>query len=560
MAITINKATLARQVNGEIEYVYPKTTSDLVEYDASQNVKEKIDSMANDIKNVETSDSNKINKPLDSENKPHNGTAGYVLETNGDGTTSWVHRARVYVGSDEMPEGYDVQIDPNGTSIDLDRTLSKDGAVAEASAVGAAVKNINKDIANKVNIPIDKDGKAFNGTAGYVLETNGDGTTSWVQRARVYVGSGEMPEGYDVQIDPNATTISIDKTLSVSGGVAEASAVGKAIEKIYEDMNAVDNGTKIDKPLDSNNNPYDGTAGQILKSNGDGSTSWVDNTIAIDIDDTLSKDGEAAEAAAVGEAINRLYSDITDIENTLVSKPVDSEDNPSNGIAGYVLETNGDGTTSWVHRARVYVGSDEMPEGYDVQIDPNATTIEIDRTLSVDGAVAEASAVGAAIKNATEKARDYMLLRDPVTGCEYIVKIQNGSLVCTPKAGSIVVSKEPTKVKYSVGDVFSPEGMVVSVVGEDGSIRNITDFTYSKEPLTEGTTFIEITYTENDSIFTVRVPIEVISHIDPDEVLQDFEYEETENGTYKLTGWKGTFNGEDSTKCIIPPGNGEIEI
>ena len=35
-------------------------------------------------------------------------------------------------------------------------------------------------------------------------------------------------------------------------------------------------------------------------------------------------------------------------------------------------------------------------------------------------------------------------------------------------------------------------------------------------------------------------------------ILQDFEYTNNKNGTYTLTGWKGTYTGVTSTECIIP--------
>lgn len=50
--MAINKATLAKEINGVIEYIYPKTTADMVEYDLSYSVAEKIDIMANDITGV----------------------------------------------------------------------------------------------------------------------------------------------------------------------------------------------------------------------------------------------------------------------------------------------------------------------------------------------------------------------------------------------------------------------------------------------------------------------------------------------------------------------------
>ena len=47
--MAINKATLAKEVDGKIEYIYPKTTADLVEYTAEQTVEQKIQSIDQDI-------------------------------------------------------------------------------------------------------------------------------------------------------------------------------------------------------------------------------------------------------------------------------------------------------------------------------------------------------------------------------------------------------------------------------------------------------------------------------------------------------------------------------
>lgn len=45
----INKGTLAKEVDGEIHLIYPKTSSDMVDYDSDQTVKEKIATMEHDI-------------------------------------------------------------------------------------------------------------------------------------------------------------------------------------------------------------------------------------------------------------------------------------------------------------------------------------------------------------------------------------------------------------------------------------------------------------------------------------------------------------------------------
>lgn len=55
----------------------------------------------------------------------------------------------------------------------------------------------------------------------------------------VYVGSGEMPEGYNVQIDPNGSPseiLAIDTTLTQSGQAADAAAVGDAIRSLSEEI------------------------------------------------------------------------------------------------------------------------------------------------------------------------------------------------------------------------------------------------------------------------------------------------------------------------------------
>lgn len=44
----------------------------------------------------------------------------------------------------------------------------------------------------------------------------------------------------------------------------------------------------------------------------------------------------------------------------------------------------------------------------------------------------------------------------------------------------------------------------------------------------------------------------LVSELAIDEVLKDFEYVVEDDGTYTLTGWKQTLNGQPSTECVIP--------
>ena len=47
--MAINKATIVKEVDGTIEYIYPKTTADIVEYTTDVSVKDKLDELSNSI-------------------------------------------------------------------------------------------------------------------------------------------------------------------------------------------------------------------------------------------------------------------------------------------------------------------------------------------------------------------------------------------------------------------------------------------------------------------------------------------------------------------------------
>ena len=145
--------------------------------------------------------------------------------------------------------------------------------------------------------------------------------------------------------------------------------------------------------------------------------------------------------------------------------------------------------------------------------------------------------------------KDSIALIDQVNGCAYILCMREGNLVTYCITSSIEVTTMPTKTEYYSTEHFDPAGMVITATAEDGTTKEITDYTYSTEALTEGQTSIEISYTEANTTYTVSIPIIVKPFTD---VLVDFEYTNNGDGTYTITGWKGTYNGEPSTEMIIP--------
>ena len=93
-----------------------------------------------------------------------------------------------------------------------------------------------------------------------------------------------------------------------------------------------------------------GTSGQVLQTNGDGTTSWVDQSTGVDVDDTLTIQGDAADAKKTGDEISGLKSDLNSIESVICTT-VTSKNliDPSVAVVGR-LQSDGtinDGMTNY---------------------------------------------------------------------------------------------------------------------------------------------------------------------------------------------------------------------
>lgn len=140
---------------------------------------------------------------------------------------------------------------------------------------------------------------------------------------------------------------------------------------------------------------------------------------------------------------------------------------------------------------------------------------------------------------------------DKINNYKYFLQMENGKLISFCHCAKIEVTKLPDKIDYLEGQAFDPTGMVLTAVCEDGSKREITEgFTY--EPFVMSNEFM-ITYNENNigNIITSIINLNM-TEFEPAIHLIDFDYVTNEDGTYTLTGWKQTLNGEISTEMVVP--------
>lgn len=180
----------------------------------------------------------------------------------------------------------------------------------------------------------------------------------------------------------------------------------------------------------------------------------------------------------------------------------------------------------------------------------------IDETLTIAQKAADSKVVGDKINDINSSlsmqivsSKNYISLIDQISGLPYMISIQDGNLVSEIGVESIEVTTPPIVSEYVHGENIDTTGMVVTAIRFDGTTKDVTNEVkvgYAMEG--QGA---KITYTQAGIDIIAYAPVSVAS-FDADRILVDFEYINNNDGTYTITGWKGTYNGEPSTEIIIP--------
>ena len=101
------------------------------------------------------------------------------------------------------------------------------------------------------------------------------------------------------------------------------------------------------------------------------------------------------------------------------------------------------------------------------------------------------------------------------------------------------------------GEPIDLSNLVVTATYEDGTVSEITEYTVSQSTVDDETIAITITCAEMSNSYNVAV-FQRFDQNTLSNLFIDFVYTDNGNGTYTITDWKGTLNGQPSTEIVVP--------
>lgn len=149
---------------------------------------------------------------------------------------------------------------------------------------------------------------------------------------------------------------------------------------------------------------------------------------------------------------------------------------------------------------------------------------------------------------------DYLIIKDCNTSYKYYLKIRDGVLITEVLPIGFTLNKE---ISLYDGDIISTKDLDISLVYPNGNKEKITNWdkiniSNISKPLTKQNNKLFLSYViDGEELFDTTLDL-TVKDFDPAAILVDFDYTDNGDGTYIITDWKQTLNGESSTELIIP--------
>lgn len=248
------------------------------------------------------------------------------------------------------------------------------------------------------------------------------------------------------------------------------------------------------------------------------------------------------------------------LRDNLYAHIVGNGDSNTNRSNAHTLDWNG---VAW-YAGDVYTGGDSQTdtdakklateEFVATQLAASSGSVEYGETQDLTDTEKETARTNIGLGESSDVKHNsvqinYLTMKDKITGIEYFITIENGVIIYSSKLTSIEITNTPNKMTFFDDEVLGDTDIEITAYYEDGTSRIITDYTYE---MVVGSETINIYYTVNGvTCSTVLDGVTIISASERPDLI-DFEYTFNEGGTFTLTDWKGTYNGIESNKIIIP--------
>ena len=264
-----------------------------------------------------------------------------------DGSIDTAHIADDAVDADKLANSINTEIAAN--------TAKVTNATHTGEVTGSTALTIASNVVDADNLNV-----SGNGTAGQYLASDGDGSFTWTTGVTGDITSVVAGDG----LTGGGTGGDVTLTVGVDDATVELDSDAIRVKANGIDANEL-------------NVSGNGSSGQVLTSDADGSFSWTDKTTNTD---TTYTAGDGLALSSTDFSVNVDDATIETNSDTLRVKANGIDANElnvsGNGTNGQALLSDGDGTFSWGSAGSTYTAGDGLTlNTLDFDLDADLTTV-----------------------------------------------------------------------------------------------------------------------------------------------------------------------------------------